>query len=147
MTYTREPITPPLLARLWADLWERGKQEFEQWGISLDDAFHLFLSYAAQSADGGILCADGKPILVAGTCPDGDSSFTFMQASADFPLHYKACMLEMRRGTRAHQGALYIYSVLIHPKASRFFEAMGYTRDEWSKVLPTGATLYRFKRK
>jgi hypothetical protein len=147
LIYTREPITPLRLAQVWGNLWPRGKQEFAALGISLDSAFHLFLDYASRATDSGIVCADSVPFLVAGTCPDGDSSFTFMQATVGFVHHYKEGMRQMRRATKAHVGPLFIYSVLIHPKAARFFEAMGYERDEWTSKTENGATLYRFKRK
>lgn len=144
-SYTRCAITPDKLAHIWANLWERGKQEFAALGISLSLGFAMFLDYKA--AESFILLADDEPVLVCGIVrlDDGDS-FTFMQATTAFDKHYREIMRVMRRGSRRHGGNIYIYSPLIHDKAARFFQAIGYERDDWSGKSSTGRQISRFRR-
>lgn len=147
MTYTQHPVTPALLARLWVNLWERGRTEAELCGLSLQQLFDLFLSNAAQGA-GGILCADGEPILCAGLCTDGREVTTFMAATDDFDRHWRQIVRTIRAFVRERDGPIYIYSVTVHPKSARFFGALGFEPDlPWLGQTRTGAPLYRFKRK
>lgn len=148
MIYTEHPVTPHLLARLWANLWDRGKQEFKLWGTSIDDGFHLFMTYVENAHESAILCADGVPIVVAGVCPEGASScFTFMQATQDFEKHYRQIIKWLRRRTQDQKGDVYIYSVLVHPKAARFFHAIGYNKDPyWVGQTAINEPLFRFRK-
>jgi len=147
VTYTEHPVTPELLARLWANLWDRGKTEFERWGSTMDEEFHRFLTYAENATQSAIFCADGAPVLVAGICPEGNAAFTFMEATQDFERHYVFIVRTLRRRSKTHKGTLYIYSVLIHPLAEKFFHSIGYERDEWVGQTAAKWPLYRFKRK
>ncbi len=112
----------------------------------MDEQFHRFLAYAENGTESAIFCADGEPVLVAGICPDGNSSFTFMEATRDFNDHYLFIVRTLRKRSKS-SGDLYIYSVLVHPLAARFFRAIGYERDEWESKTAAGWPLYRFKRK
>ena len=54
----------------------------------------------------------------------------------------------LRREVAACKGPLAIYSVLVHPAASRFFAAIGCERDMmWQGLTPSGAALHRFQRR
>jgi hypothetical protein len=145
LTYTQHPVTPELLARLWANLWERGHEEFRRNGLTLQQAFGLFLHHS-QVGDSGILCADGQPVLVAGVFQNGPEVTTFMEATQDFERHYRQIVRVIRSFVRKREGDIFIYSVTVHPKSARFFRALGFVPDVWQGQTPTGATLYRFKR-
>ncbi len=145
--YTVVPITPQLLALVWIELWDRGLEEFRRIGWSLDHAFYAFMDYAQKMTAGGILLADDTPILVAGICPHEDGAFTFMQATGQFDNHKLAITRTMRRYIKAHVGPLHLYSPLVHPDAARFYKVLGMTLDDWQGTSPTGAAVYRFKRR
>lgn len=148
MTYERSPITIPLLKRLWANLWERGREEIKRLGLTEQQALALFAGYAA-TGDGGILLADGEPVLVAGVIrAESGSIETFMQASNDFERHYREIVRQMRRFVDKLTEPAYIYSVTVHPKSDRFFKSIGFLPDDsFRERLPSGWTLRRFVRR
>lgn len=145
MTYQETAVTPELLAVLWSRLWQRGRDEFAAHDMSLQDAFWLFLRYA-QDGRSGILLADGEPVLVAGIAPDRGTSFTWFQATDDFEKHALAITRTLRKAVKAHDGPLHIFSVLIHPKAERWFKSLGFNKDNWEGRTAAGKPLYRFGR-
>lgn len=146
--YTEEPVTPELVARLWANMWERGVEEITRHGFTLEAALPRFLEW---SHDGyaRVICADGEPVTIVGLCADGELGhpFTFMQASTAFDEHYREVIRRIRKFLKKHPGELYIYSAAVHPQTEGFFRVLGFVRDDWQGMTPAGWPLYRFKRK
>ena len=147
MTYEEVPVTAPVLAWMWASLWERGVEEFSRVGLTSQQGFDLFMEHAAKAERSGILCCDGKPVAVAGVVQEPAESFTFMQATRDFDDHARAIVRWLRRRLNGCRPPLHIYSVCVHPGTERFFRALGFRRDEWQHLLPSGHPLFRFKRR
>lgn len=154
MIYTPEPFTSSgrttvLLERMWPNLWLRGLEEIDRLGMSDKEAFDTLLSCSVRGR-GGFLLADGEPVLIAGVMAADEPAVydTFMQATEDFPRHYREIVRQMRRYVNAVRGTVRIYSVTVHPKSERFFRAIGFEPDElWFRVLPTHWTMRRFVRR
>jgi hypothetical protein len=143
--YSEEPVTPEGLAVIFANLWQRGKDEFARNGISMQDAFRMFLHYAKLGRS-GILLADGVPIMASGIATENGESFTWFQATEAFDRHAMQITKTLRREAKAHVGPLYIYSVLVHPQTERWFKALGFVRDQWEGKTAAQCPLFRFKR-
>jgi len=147
MIYSIQAPDSALLAHLWAQLWERGREELRRLGHDAQFAFDAFSNFMGRSDDAFILCADGNPVLATGSIPDGAGHATFFQATQQFDRHAKTITKILRRRTaESAHNPLYIYSVLVHTDAERWFGLLGYVRDGWCSRTMVGWPLYRFVR-
>lgn len=146
MTYTREPVTPERLALVFAYLWPRGREEAKRNGLHVEDVYRLFLTYTHRGPC-GILCADGVPVMASGICADGDSAFTWFQATDKFDDHAREITKVLRRESQKYPGDVYIYSVMVHPQTERWFRALGFAKDDWEGKTAANWPLFRFRRR
>lgn len=149
MSYELVPVTPQLLARLWANLWERGVVELERLGLSIHYGFYVFLDYASRASSSVALTCDGKPVFIAMAVKEGDEYFTAMQATKDFDRHVRPIIKTLRKRLgEFKEDPLYIYSVCVHHQTPRFFNALGFALDgAWQGETKTGHPIYRFARR
>ena len=140
--------TPHFLAQLWSELWPRGETELGWLGYTMSEGFMLFMQHLRNAEVSGILLRGDKPVFVGGIVREKNESFTFMQATKDFDSHARPIMRVLREKVRTYPpGPLHVYSVCVHPGTERFFRAIGFEREDWKQMLPTGHPLYRFKRR
>jgi hypothetical protein len=144
VTYAEVDVTPERLALLFSRMWDRGREELERLGISPTDAFRMLLAYPGRK---GILTADGEPILAAGISEANGEAFTWFQATDEFELHASQITRTLRRNVRKHEGQVFIYSVMVHPLTERWFNALGFVRDDWTGTTAANWPLFRFKRR
>ena len=144
-TYSRVPGSPAMLAYVWEHLWARGKEEFARLGISESEALQRVTSYLQY--ENGCLQADGVPVCVFGMCPDGDTWCTWFQATDAFDEHAAEVTSYLYDENELRPQITRVYSVLVHPKAEKWFRCIGFERDGWESTTPAGYPLYRFARK
>lgn len=144
--YTSHPIEPALLAQLWARLWDRGIEELNRLGFTMDTGFHHFLSMAEQAEQGEILCADDVPVSATGIYRDDGAYVSFFQAAQDFNDHAWEITERLVARSEAIAEPIFIYSVLVHPATERWFKVLGYQRDDWRGTTAAGWPLYRFRK-
>lgn len=134
------------LAYVMLHLWPRGEEELAGLAMTREDGFKRFAHYVATGVTSGCVLADGVPILASGIVREGPTAFTWFQATPAFDEHARHITRIIRREALDYPGVLHIYSQCVHEKTERWFHALGFVRDQWQGVTPTGRPLYRFGR-
>lgn len=144
--YRLAPVDSAALAFLWNHLWARGREECARLGCSLALGFDALANFVGRG-DAVMLYAALRPVFVLGAMPEGAGYVTFFAATDEFEQHASTITRVLRRFARDYfRAPLYIYSVLVHPQAERWFRALGFERDGWCGRTPAGYPLYRFVR-
>lgn len=127
-------ITPERVDHVLAHLWERGRVELEDLGVPLSLARAECLEHAALGTGWAIL-SDGVPVVLTGLVRTGPrSAGTWFLATDDFERAFRevtALILERLPAECERLGfeEVEILSACRHPKADRWFKAMGFTSD------------------
>lgn len=142
------PITDARLDFILRNLWDRGRAELVQLGLTMDAAFWRFRNFAAEAWHPQILEFDGVPVVVTGINADESGSFTWFQATEEFARHASAITRHIRREAAAYPGPVSIYSTCVHPETERWFRVLGFDVDRsFLQWLPSGAQLRKFDRR
>jgi hypothetical protein len=139
-----EPITKERVDYVFAHLWPRGVEELKRLGVDLETAARNCVKWAVHGHC-GVICADA-PVVVYGTCPNGDHTATWFQATDEFVKYHPGISEIIRGALRAVPGTLYVYSVMVHPKTGKWFNSLGLVKDDWEGTTAANWPLFRFKR-
>lgn len=145
MTYSVEPVSAPLIDDLFARLWPRGIVELERLGVDRKRAPNDCLEWS-KHGNSGVFCADGRPVVVYGICPDGENWASWFQATDEFDLHHRAITPVIAKALLDAPENLHVYSVMVHPKTERWFNKCGLVKDDWNGKTVTGWPLFRFSK-
>lgn len=127
MIYELVPVTMPLLNRVCLNLWDRGRQELRQMGLTPMAAYRIATEWAAQEgARSGVLLADGNPLLATGIAVDNGTAFTWFLATEQALDHMLAVTRMLRRELKAWGGPVVLKSACVHPDTPRWFRALGF---------------------
>lgn len=135
------------LTELFADLWPRGVEELQSFGLTKEAGLAEVIRLA-RSGPSAVLRVNGVPVFACGVVPDSGGWATWFQATTEFnanALKITRLLTKFARGFT--DGCIYIYSTLAHPGAERWFNAMKFYRDGWEGQTVAGAPLIRFRRK
>lgn len=146
---TEVPATPERIGYVLRNLWVRGEKELILNGLSKKDAFQTFCEYTKGHYAGCLVDEEGVPVLVAGIVDDHGESYTWFLATERFNDFASEVTRYVRRVIQRHKtDPVRIYSVCVHPDTEKWFRVLGCDKDEdFALSLPSGATLYRFKRR
>lgn len=130
----------PYIAHVFANLWQRGVEELAGLGLTPEQGAEMAMRFALADESRAYL-ADGVPVCVFGAV----GGATWFQATDDFDKHHVG--ITQAISDLSAKGEYTIYSQLVHPKAERWFNRMGFVRDDWQGQTVTGRQIYRFVRR
>jgi hypothetical protein len=133
---------------IFANLWDRGREEFRLLGMSLFDASERFKHYVRAGIVRYVALSLAEPVMIGGIMLERTESYTWVQATDKFDRYWKELTKIIREVTRDYRSdPLHIYSCCVHPKTERWFNLLGYYADGYTELSKAGALVRRFKRK
>jgi len=143
---------PDMIDHVVANLWDRGAQELEILGVSRERAVEMMNDCREAGNPTLAWSVDGVPVFVTGLLPTGPGVMcSWFLATRRFHAFQRRITMtlwrELERVAEERQlREIEIYSTCVHPRAARWFQALGFVLDVDRHSSPRTRT-YRFVRR
>lgn len=154
MTQLVTQATNASISHVMTHLWERGAQELEILGYSRQYVAETIANMRDKGWPTMAFIVDDEPVCVCGLVLEegGKRAATWFQATEDFTRYQR----QITRELRAHMEAaaaeraieeIEIFSACVHPRAGRWFKALGFELDVDRHPGQDMPRTYRFVRR
>lgn len=128
----------PYIPYVFSHLWQRGVEELAGLGLTPEQGKEIAMQRTLQGESWAFVAEN--PVCVGGVI-DGCTWFQSTDEFDKYHVEITHALTEI-----SSKGDYTIYSQLIHPKTEKWFNRMGFVRDDWQGSTPTGRPVYRFRR-